>query len=209
MTTSDPAYHAVVLAALLHDVGKVGQRGRAPLTAQYAGDANAVLGSRARHARWSAGAFDEIVPPIWSAGAEMVFTHHLPRSYETKIVAVADRLTSSADDDAEADDLPAGVGRLVPIFSRVHADLHPPRAATFIPLAPLHFDRATLYPRATHSGEIRAEYGRLWSGFLAEARGNREASDFETFLTTLLGLLEKYTWCVPTGTTTNLPDVSL
>jgi hypothetical protein len=58
---NSPGYQSVVLTLLLHGVGKIGQRGGAPLVALSAGVANSILGSRAGHARWSAGAFDEII----------------------------------------------------------------------------------------------------------------------------------------------------
>ncbi len=112
---------AVVLAALLHDVGKFWQRTGAPSPPTYASFDRTDYGAHGAHAKWSAACYEEIIPLTWRRGAHDVLTHHRPVNYSAKIVALADHLAASERDDREADDATPETARLIPVFARIHA----------------------------------------------------------------------------------------
>ena len=67
-------------------------------------------------------------------------------------------------------------------------------------------------PLPTH--EQTRGYEQLWNGLVQEARALQqlhrgEDRDLPTYLESMLALLQKYTWCVPSAFYYDLPDVSL
>ena len=76
--------------------------------------------------------------------------------------------------------------------------------AMYHQLAPLSFDRAVLFPTPEASGSATA-YRALWQSFTDEVK-RLPADD----VSTLLALLRKYTWAIPSDTRyKTIPDVSL
>jgi CRISPR-associated protein Csm1 len=203
-----PEGEAVVLAALLHDIGKVWQRTGAPLPTGYEAFEREDVGAHGAHARWSAACYQEIVPAAWRKGGHWVLTHHQPTEPMARIVAAADRIAASEREDAETDGDPRRA-RLRSIFGRIHL----PGGATVpdadLPLVPLALERETLFPQRDLPPVQPVEYQRLWEAFFAAARGLAALTDFEAYLTSLLALLERYTWCVPSAAYRSVPDVSL
>ncbi|HLH72214.1 MAG TPA: type III-A CRISPR-associated protein Cas10/Csm1, partial [Chloroflexota bacterium] len=159
----------------------------------------------------SAAFFEDVVPSIWRQGGHDVLTHHLPRSYSAKLLAIADHLAASEREDEEAADVSPDTARLLPVFACLHGRAALGEDALAYPLEPLALERTVLFPtRSTSSAtETRAAYAKLWASFVAEATTLREIDHFEPLLTTLLSLLERYTWCVPSAAYRTRPDVSL
>src|SRR5579875_219108 len=203
-----PEGEAVVLAALLHDIGKVWQRTGAPLPTGYEAFQREDVGAHGAHARWSAACYQEIVPAAWRKGGYWVLTHHQPTDPMARIVAAADRIAASEREDAEADGDPRRA-RLRSIFGRIHLPGKTAVPDADLPLVPLTLEREALFPQRDLPPVQTEEYRRLWEAFFAAARGLTALTDFEAYLTSLLALLEQYTWCVPSAAYRSVPDVSL
>lgn len=198
----------IVLAALLHDVGKLWQRTGAPPPTGYEGFDRTDVGPHGAHARWSAACYQQIVPSAWREGGHLVLTHHKPTTDLAWILAVADRLaaTEREDQDGTADPRAA---RLLSVFGQINRPAGASWPDASFPLAPLDLRRETIYPRTDYPPATADEYRRLWDAFMAEAAGLAALAGFRTYLAALLALLEKYTWCVPSAAYRSRPDVSL
>jgi CRISPR-associated protein Csm1 len=200
---------SVVLAALLHDIGKFWQRTCAPSPPSYAAFTRDDYGAHGAHAKWSAACYEQIVPLPWRRGAHDVLTHHRPQNYSAKILALADHLAASEREDQDTDDASPQSARLISVFSRIYRDEGASSPVATHRLVPLTLDGETVFPGANHPPATPSEYGQLWNSFLAEAAPLVAMESFPVFLTTLLALLEKYTWCVPSAAFRSRPDVSL
>lgn len=200
-------YATIVLAALLHDIGKFWQRtGQRHGPGYDQGD----YGEHGAHAKWSADFVERFLPAEWKTAVATVLFHHKPRDLATKVVTAADWLSSGERDDA---DVHAGqhTSQLRSLFSRLtlHVD-ETPAPAHHYALAPLSPASEAIFPREAplSESERRDAYRRLWDGFAAElARVPR--GDPDAYLETLYYLLQKYTWCVPSAFYRSVPDVSL
>ncbi|HEY8477717.1 MAG TPA: type III-A CRISPR-associated protein Cas10/Csm1 [Chloroflexota bacterium] len=215
MDSGDPLHpeHAL-LGALLHDIGKFWQRTGQTLSADRDPFHREDVGPHGAHARWSAAFIAEHVPAAWRGAGSPALFHHNPRDYASRLVAVADRLAASErTDDDEADqtttvDRPA---QLQAVFSRIALDgAPPPGPPRYFPLRPLDFTEETLFPvdRPLDRAQERRAYAGLWDAFVTEARWLPEG-DFDAYVESLVHLLWKYTWCVPSAYWKADPDVSL
>ena len=106
--------------------------------------------------------------------------------------------------------------RLKPILTTVTIKEAAPPGDWCLPITPLELTNRAAYPTAAAQlgGDAQAEYRGLWQGFIGEldkwkavSGAAWEAQSEEAFYTTLLALLHKYLWCVPSGTAGQ--DVSL
>lgn len=220
----------VVLAGLLHDVGKFRQRAHPP------GDG---LGEQARgleamvcpvyQGRYSHGhvlhsaqfILDHLnrLPPgfdreriLWLA-----CYHHKPADEDEgqKTIERADRL--SAGMEREAADEPTDGRRFRQVRLRAIAnEIGPgpagePRERWVIGLAPLDPVAApeAVFPvREEDAGRDRTdEYRALWEEFVG-AWAQVGATDGWAFLNRALSVMERYTWCIPSATNV-YPDISL
>jgi CRISPR-associated protein Csm1 len=195
---------AVVVAALLHDIGKFSERAGEELPealAHYRGEAEF------SHEPFSASFADEFANDLSDnpqTVSRIVLKHHSPSSRDELIVSIADRL--SAFEPAEADNDKEGArGRadsaLRTVLSRLASAKHP----LFNRLASLSFDqRDILFPTPAAPGSTEA-YRELWQHFIDELRRVPQI-DF----TTLLALLRKFAWSIPSDTRADVvADVSL
>jgi len=214
--------YEVALGALLHDIGKFMQRAFPPgqgLSAQSKGMESLVCPvspagyATHRHALYT-NEFVEYhlkwLPPGMDRAtvANLAAYHHRPGTREQEWIAKADRLSSGIDrrDDEEAESgarrhrttrlcsVAAGVGQR-----------DGGREYTFA-LEPLDADAVFPMTRAPEE-DLTREYRRLWDAFVDEWVRNRCGNPFQ-YVARALGVLERYTWCVPSATNA-LPDVSL
>ncbi|RMF32728.1 MAG: type III-A CRISPR-associated protein Cas10/Csm1, partial [Chloroflexi bacterium] len=204
MSSASP--FTIALAALLHDIGKFAQR---------AG------WRRGRHTVVGGEFVRRYVPHRWREHLYPVEGHHdTPlEGYTTKVVALADRL-SSGERAPQRQPQPQ---QMLSTFCRLELDPpgakeadEPLRAPTdrFWPLKPLALDEAVLFSQEKMPPEKVAEaYRHLWQGFEAGAEALRAAHEEDghlpTYLESLLLLMQRYTWCVPSAYYYTLPDVSL
>lgn len=192
--------YQAALAGLLHDIGKFAQR---------AG------WEQGRHTDVGADFVSRYVPEPWRAGLYPVLGHHDKplQGRETKVVALADRL-SAGERSAESETQPR---QLLSIISRLElgAQRLEPEAYRYWPLKPLALAADVIFPRAPLAEEsaVRQAYAGLWEAFIREvetlAQAHQEVQELSVYLESLLLLLQRYTWCVPSAYYRSLPDVSL
>ena len=196
-----------VLGALVHDVGKFRERTFDPLPTW--------ADSFSREARYNHEPFSALFVEEslrqWStdfhALRRVVLKHHAPSLPDEQLVSLADRL--SANERAEAEDDTEGArGRaestLRTVLSRVPIGPGQRDRPMYHRLCDLNFSREVLFPEPQPSGSAAA-YRTLWQSFADEVK-RLPADDVPT----LLALLRKYTWAIPSDTRRNIvPDVSL
>jgi CRISPR-associated protein Csm1 len=186
----------LALAGLLHDVGKFAQR---------AG------WRRGKHADVGGEFVDQYVPSQWKGFLYPVMGHHDSplQGYETKVIALADRLSAGERSDT-AERQPR---RLLSVFCQVQADGQACPSPQYVPLRALAIEETTLFSGDESEDPDRA-YGDLWDGFardieaLARVQDGGDA-DLETYVDSLLMLLQRHAWCIPSAYYRSLPDVSL
>lgn len=214
----------VILGALLHDIGKFYMRTGRPAEGYGRDEWRQEHGPSGAHARWSASFFSQYVPSQWREAGWLALTHHAPQRQEplAELVQEADHLAAAFDrtkrpttefGDIARDRLQALAeqlalqheGRALRVTDRTYAHA----------LEPLNLRRETVFPRRTWpDAPLRAEYERLWTQFVDEVQRLAAAHEgrpdtFDVYVTTLLGLLERYTWCVPSATYRDYPNIPL
>ena len=196
-----------ILGALVHDIGKFRERTYDPLPAwaesfsreaKYSHEPFSALFVEESLGRWSTD---------FHALRRVVLKHHAPSLPDEQLVSLADRL--SANERAEAEDDTEGArGRaestLRTVLSRVPIGQGERDKPMYHRLCGLDFSREVLFPQSQPAGSAAA-YRSLWQGFTDEVK--RLPADDPS---TLLALLRKYTWAIPSDTRRNVvPDVSL
>lgn len=174
------------LAALLHDIGRL----RAAIdTDTGAGDA----GTERASVEFLRELGDE-------ESARLVKAYHSDDAptdlrRETQILTAASRLASSvAGTQSVSND------RLASVFTPLTN--HEPATSRTYPLRPLSLDQEVLFPHeeSEHTDTIEGGYRQLWDGLTEEIT---EGAAYET----VVHLVEKYTWCVPSDAES--PDLPL
>ncbi|MDW8168213.1 MAG: type III-A CRISPR-associated protein Cas10/Csm1 [Acidobacteriota bacterium] len=195
----------VILGALLHDIGKFGERTQQPLPhwaeplrneARYSHEPYSAVFVEEHLGRW---------PLDMATVRRLVLKHHVPSLPDELLVSLADRLSAYERAEAEGDEEGAR-GRaettLRTVFSRlfaVSAD-----AAQYHELAHLSLDPRTLFPRPDAVGSAVA-YRALWETFICEI-ARVPQGDWRT----LLAVLRRFTWAIPSDTRRDIiPDISL
>ena len=193
------------LGGLLHDIGKFRERTFEPLP---------TWAEPSRHAaRYNHEPFSALFVEEWLTGwpfdlhslRRLVLKHHNPELPDERLVSLADRLSANERAEAEGDEEGArgrAESTLRAMLSRVQGAATPMYNA----LHPLSLERHILFPMREATGSAQA-YRELWQSFTQEVacipRGAGAA-------TTLLALLRKYTWAIPSDTRRDvLPDISL
>ena len=219
----------VALAGLLHDIGKLGQRAGEIVTQgrkDHASIGDAFV-QRYVPEPWQG----KLAPVGWHHGDP----EHPERPLDppVKIVALADRLSAGERIRPSCPSCRSAASRiapetfrcpkcgrefqqelppqLIPVFDRLNKAPSP----RFFPLTPLQLEERAVFPGSplpTH--EQTRGYEQLWNGLVQEATALQqlhrgEDRDLPTYLESMLALLQKYTWCVPSAFYYDLPDVSL
>ncbi len=196
-----------VLAALLHDIGKFRERTFDPLPAWAVGYR---AEAKYNHEPFSAVFVDDFMGG-WTGDQHtlrrLVLKHHNPSLPDELLVSLADRLSANERAEMEGDEEGAR-GRaesvLRAVLSRVKLDGREADAHLYYELTALSLNRRELIPSREVSGSAEA-YHALWQAFTKEMtrvpRGD---------LTTLLAVLRKFTWAIPSDTRRDMiPDISL
>ena len=220
----------VILAALLHDVGKFGQRAGANRSDRLL--ETFCPKKDGRHTHWHAIYTDYFIentlphPPNlrvnWQEITQIAANHHKydKDSLEQSCVAIADHLSSGADryKDTEKDEGPKGyiTARLISIFEEIelkHHQFNSKKAHTYL-LADMD-DPEKIYPvmrDKPNESHGRTEYKELWEKFEENLKSNKaylKKISFQNYLGTLCSTLEKYLWCIPSSSFGDIPDISL
>jgi CRISPR-associated protein Csm1 len=217
------------LAGLLHDIGKFAQRaGEKLLPGEF--DPK-LFGKHGYHAALADRVFiREFVPPTLQRFMIGAVLHHQPKGEESVLINIADHWVAGerAKGAAELEPQLPGEARLIPILSLVELLYPAPEPVMRYKLAPLGLGSELLYPSAEFGNDPKEEYINLWKLFLQDLNNWKEKSsylwkqdhltdyDIESYLVTLLALLRKYLWCIPSATNwesdaddRTWPDVSL
>lgn len=210
-------YETVVLGALLHDVGKLLQKGTFP-----------GLKTEGKHPQVSANfisAFNDFFARY--SDVELLKTlvqrHHedprlgdelicknAPAEYRafSYLVSRADNYSSSERGDKSKEYQDYKLTPLVSVFSRVRLDKESPEKLKYR-LKKLMPEKA--FPEKFdiyNSGEYNAHLNDFGAEF-AELVKRRGTSDYDSIFTNILNILLKYAWCIPSNTQEDVPDVSL
>lgn len=201
----------VVLASLLHDIGKFAQRAGVPLADSAFGRED--VGPHGTHARYSTQFVQQELDPRLRACGWPILRHHNPGRDErlARIVAAGDRLSASErhrDEEVRDAFLQPMVSSLAAIFAEPGEVMA--RGPTFALKRLDPDDEEALFPRSRgwdRQGQER-DYQALWKAFLEEHR-RLDQSRYDAYLSGLYSLLERYTWCIPSAAYRSVPDVSL
>lgn len=231
-------YQSLILGALLHDIGKFMQRAEVPCryenddyemqrVCKYHKEGNYFSH---KHTLWAVEFFEKYqtffpsLPTTFQNPddnlANFASKHHNPDTPLQWIIAEADRLSSGMDrlekdeeDEVSGRDAYKRI-RLYPILEEV--DLEGKKKEKIFQrteLNSLTLQKESIFPCNSNDlmpkeGELLVgNYDKLWKGFIKEFIC-LPSGDIQSFLESLLFLLEKYTWCIPSSTI-DLPDISL
>ncbi len=187
--------HSVILAGLLHDIGKFEQR-----TGLKTGQTHPELSGRF---------VSEILKEQWQSVAGIVYNHHIrdansaPNPYLTRIITLADWLASG--ERRELEDGQTGHPEENPLIS-IFSTLYGSKDCTYFPLTELPKD-GTAKPHKEDKISSN-DYLELWHKFYSEAK-SLTGLRFMVLVNYLLALLEKYTVFVPAAAYRSIADVSL
>lgn len=212
----------LVLAALLHDVGKFAQRagrGRSDsLAGEYCPHDKSGRPSHL-HVLYSDHFIENDLPlpkeleEYRSLLARLASAHHHPGADSLAELALSRGDSLSAGSDRLAEEVDSGdykSARLVSVFDQVRLRREAFDAANagtlhYYRLAPLEED-----PFPTTLEEARKTgYSELFSQFVEELEKIRKDLGVRHYTDSLVSLLERFTWCLPSNTWHSLPDISL
>lgn len=220
---ADREYRTVILAALLHDIGKFLQRG-----------SFSWLADKVKHPERSGefiGAFQNLFSDVVDVPLlRLLVEHHhegpsfrpdlsvqdLPPGRERTLaylVSEADNLSSAERGEAQAGYQDYRTTPLAPVFARI--ELERPQNPTPLRYRPRPLGKSSeikdIFPETFTefaAGEMNRLLKDFGQHFSALSEGVNKA-DFDCLLAHLLGILFRYTWCVPSNTQEAQPDVSL
>ncbi|MEW6488318.1 MAG: type III-A CRISPR-associated protein Cas10/Csm1 [Thermodesulfobacteriota bacterium] len=231
----DETLGSVVLAGLLHDVGKFMQRAHQDADLQRLHPQSAALAgtycpsyegrSTHLHVLWTDAFFEWLKSEVGvPAGIDLALAqkiavaHHRPDSAGAAealawILAEADRLSAGMDrreDEVAASPLGFRKKPLISPLSGIDIGRGSP-CRHFHRIAALLPEPDVLYPGEEEGplGEaLPEEYRHLWQAFLGRVALLRDVADARHYLQGLQSQLEGFTWCIPSSTV-DLRDISL
>ncbi len=201
------------LAGLLHDIGKFALRAGERGTREWDDLGRTDYGYY--HALLTADFVEKYVPEPWKVTVKrMAGNHHRPLSRDERIIALADHLSAGERADPTEDTRATHPGQLLSIFCAVKAEGKQAPNPRFVPLQPLRLAEEALFPGPSlERDQIWRRYEGMWGDFTQEAVQLRQAheadGDLPTYLETLLLLLQRTTWCLPSAYYRARPDISL
>lgn len=197
----------IALAGLLHDIGKFGQR------------AGERAEGKSEHAAVGDKFVQNFVPAHWRDSLGPVGWHHgdpegkATEVFDVQVVMVADRLSAGERERLGEEETGIHPPQMVTPFS--HLARPETDEEAWLPLAPLTLKKEALFARPAKlpKEEEQTAYRRLWREFCAEAQNlkslHEKNPELEAYLLSLLDLLLRYTWCLPSAFYYAVPDVSL
>ena len=213
----------LVLSALLHDIGKFAQRANQPYSREMEGEYLTSYQGRPGHWHtvYSDYFLEKNLPlPSELEGyrskiARIASAHHKPdeKSLPEMAVTVADRLSSGLDRIAD-EESESKVGfresRLLSIFDEIELVKHQFKVpgSAYHDLIPL-ISSDEIFPKQGDPKGPPEDYVRLFNLFLSEIEKMNTDVEFHFYLDSIISLLEKYSWCIPSSSYKTLPDVSL
>ena len=218
-------YQTVILAAFLHDIGKLLQRG-----------SFGSFNTEGKHPKVS-GTFISAYHTLFSMVSDvtllktLVERHHEHSSFRPDLsiqdlppgraktlaylVSTADNLSSSERESERKGGSDFKATPLASVFNRI--DLGIAKKSNLLRYHPYPLDfNSDTFSRDIFPDDF-SEYGpgemnKLLTSFgqeFKEFSSSIDGKDFECFFTNLLRIVYKYTWCIPSNTREEVPDVSL
>jgi len=209
----------MALAGLFHDIGKValraGEKG-----ASRTFDAQARQDYGHFHALLTHDFIQKYLPSNFGSDIKhWAAQHHAPQQREHTIIALADRLSAGERADPYDDEKRAGQPKqLLSIFSVLTADGLKHSTQAYWPLRILELDERSnasdSFPGAEWSeSAVQKAYTDLWEDFCKQVEALKQAhepqGDLLTYLETMLLLMQRYFWAVPSAYYKARPDISL
>jgi len=204
----------LVLAALLHDIGKFAQRAGRPQSAELIGEYCPHDGGRPTHTHvlYTDHVIEKDLPlpegVNLSELARLASSHHKPAGgvLAEQALCRADRLSAGMDRIGETEVVgDYKSSRLLSTFCQIALQSAETCARRYYPLLPIDEDA---FPRTLAAAQ-QTTYAALYVRFLADAKNLPLTMGLRHYLASLDSLLEMYTWCIPSSTYKNEPDISL
>ncbi|MFP3868869.1 MAG: type III-A CRISPR-associated protein Cas10/Csm1 [Desulfobacteraceae bacterium] len=204
---------AILLSALLHDIGKFGQRAGQKLTPAdrlIEPDCCPLWKGKYTHThvlhsgKW----VREKLGESYSQVEILCLYHHAPEACQwsglAKILSLADRLSSGEREPLPEEECTGKVIQtpLTNLFTKLWGKKGKLQDLSMLPLAP---DLAPWFV----TGPVQTNYITLWEGFNQDVARLDKASSFDFLFHQLISLLEKYTFFMPSAAYRDQPDISL
>lgn len=213
----------VLMASLLHDIGKFAQRARRPYSKDLIGEYLPVFKGSPTH--WHAIYTDYFIEndlPLPSEMKELrseiarkASAHHKPgaNDLEEICINVADSLSAGTDRmQLEGSDYGNfREARLVSIFDEIELKKHifESPGGHYYDLSRLDIQSDTIFPKKGKPIGNEDDYISLFDEFLDELNSIQTEVPFEFYYDSLIAVLEKYLWAVPSSSYKALSDISL
>ena len=202
----------LILAALLHDIGKFWQRAGGLGWHEELGDD-----------------FVKFMPPKFESIKGLIRYHHkryrdskiqrknveyLPEGGRNlKILIIADWLSSGEREELENEEI--GKPKITPlqsIFSQINLKFEKGDNSDIsqweYPLNPLCLSDS-IFPTDNKITLSEEDYLKLWNEFMKDINWIKDITNFNEYFHKLYYILQKYTWCIPSAVYKSKPDVSL
>lgn len=229
------AREELILGALLHDIGKFGQR--AEVECRYKNDETEMQAvckyhEHGRyfthtHSLWTSSFLEDYKTYILksintfdNADDNMINfarKHHNPDTNIQKIITEADQLSSGMDrkelSREEQEELHKKQKhkrvRLKSVIELIDISDRKKITADFAyNLSPLTNGNEIFAKKLKDNETLEQEYKKLWDGFISEFV-NLKTENFHSYFNGIFHLLYKYTWCIPSSTLEFPADISL
>lgn len=177
-----------------------------------------------QHAAWTYGFLEKYGAKLFQTGTtedesiqHLAANHHKPHTTLQAIIQTADCISAGQDRNGDTEDIKDELNRSYnyrkqrqrPVFENLfREDFRDQTTTNRYPFQPLALDEVIFpYDIGAENRELFSEYKSLWDSFINEFE-KMPNLEFGVFTDTLLGLLQKYTWCIPSSTNDS-PDISL
>lgn len=195
-------YQAVVLGALLHDIGKFYQRATRNVRERHTKLGEAVFQNYFREALSKFFSPDELNTIEGGIG-----NHHDYAEYITP----ADWLSAGMDriplEDEEKGD--PSKARLLSVFDNISLGNHISGNKYSYDLKVLSLNKNEIFPQQFQSDiDLSKQYSYLWDNFIKELKCFN-VTNLKAYIRSLYYLLLKHTWCIPSAAYKSEPDISL
>lgn len=201
-------FFEVSLAGLIHDIGKILQRGRDDPRQNPPLDEPGLSG----HAAWTTYFAERIMPEPYRRVGYQAAYHHSPEKTPVKdqrlvkIVSLADKLSAGERIEADQGEYPE---QMVSIFDQIYLpDGQKREEKHFLPISQLKLEEKALFPtQKWASNKVKDAYRE--AGEYLEAVLGEEEADSATYLEKTLSAFQQAAFNIPSAYYYSKPDVSL
>jgi CRISPR-associated protein Csm1 len=220
----DRELQILVLSAILHDVGKFAQRANRPFSKEM--ESTYLTTYKGVHGHWHTLYSDYFIEkdlPLPGKLAKyrgqiarIASTHHRPNEDDLleMCVTIGDRLSSGAE-RIQYHDIEGETGfreaRLLSIFEEIELKKHQFKAPGnwHHSLTALDAGSSVIFPFKEAKVRDSEDYATLFAAFLEAITKLNASLPFLFYLDSLVSIMERFTWCIPSSSYETLPDISL